>query len=362
MQNGKRNKNDMQDINTFLSYDEQIEYLKNKNLKIANINSLLEFLKTYGLQKLIYYYSVPFVKNNLICDSYENNVNSDMILNFFEFDRKIANLMFNYLNQIESKIATSIAYEILFLLDKLGIKRTNLFDKTIVSNPNKLDAENLKFLHKYFFNDSLNDEELEKRLLNITKSINLGEWKNIHLKKMKHYVKLWELPFDKLIIKFSFENLVYFLDILKPEIQNKIFFNFDKIKNLNLTNSTILIFILAMKSFKDRIVSNESIYDYGLNWREPFKRGNESESKTEDNQFLFLKDPEIIYGDLKYNSEIIGASKRAKKFINFITVLNYFSDRNIKKDVTHFISGFILECSKTWNINSINYIKNKLLY
>lgn len=85
----RKNKNDIIDSNEFLSYEEQIKYLTNKHLNIIDKNSFLNFVETYGLQKLVCYYSTHFVKNNLINHDYQDDATSDMIIGFLKLIKKL---------------------------------------------------------------------------------------------------------------------------------------------------------------------------------------------------------------------------------------------------------------------------------
>lgn len=96
----------------FLSIDEQIKHLKeNRNLKIINKKKLKTYLSYYNFQNFINAYNDPFMmgfrrSNNLFIDG----VNENAIIDLFNFDRTVSNLLLSNIQNIERMFNTAFCY------------------------------------------------------------------------------------------------------------------------------------------------------------------------------------------------------------------------------------------------------------
>lgn len=95
----------------FKNFKEQINILNNdEKLNIDNDSSyerLLYYLKKFNMQKVIDGYNKPFFQDNNRTKKYWHNVDSNMILDFFDFENNISNLLIKSILKIEVKLNTS---------------------------------------------------------------------------------------------------------------------------------------------------------------------------------------------------------------------------------------------------------------
>lgn len=122
-----------------LDFNEQVNNLKEKNLTInENKEELIDFLKIYGYERIINYYSKPFCEDFQKIKNYRNGVDSNAILKFIEFENEILYFILKILHELEMKFATIIAYEIL-----QNFKNNNILRNSLISKDNNLKKWNL---------------------------------------------------------------------------------------------------------------------------------------------------------------------------------------------------------------------------
>ena len=92
---------------SFLHFDELIEKLEKKNLIIIDRPNLIYYFKPFNYQRVINEYNKPFLIN-LIDRKYLQNANSQMIIDFFNFDRFLSVLITSDLHSIGMKLSSSI--------------------------------------------------------------------------------------------------------------------------------------------------------------------------------------------------------------------------------------------------------------
>lgn len=92
----------------FLTYEEQIEKLKNKKLKIDEEESAIEILKNTSYYSLINGYKVIFKDNSN--DFYKQDVSFDNFYQLYLFDVELRRLVMNYILILERKIKSIYSY------------------------------------------------------------------------------------------------------------------------------------------------------------------------------------------------------------------------------------------------------------
>lgn len=97
-----------------LKYEEQVEYLKSKFLKIDDEDKVKKYLLTIGYARFKSYFKL-FCNNN---GKFKNNFSFDDLLVIYIFDRKLRNLFLDALERIEITIKNSI-------VDTISIKYDN---------------------------------------------------------------------------------------------------------------------------------------------------------------------------------------------------------------------------------------------
>lgn len=86
----------------FKDFDSQIQLLADRNLNIDSKNNLREYLENYSYQRVINGYNDPFFLNyDRRTNWYEDTAKSSMILNLFDLDFYIKQLLWKYVIKIE---------------------------------------------------------------------------------------------------------------------------------------------------------------------------------------------------------------------------------------------------------------------
>ncbi len=98
----------------FLSIDQQINLLEDRGLTVYDVEKLKWYLTNYNYQNIINGYNDFFMFNNdRKTNIYKKNINSNMIIALFNFDRKISNLLFPNILNIERKFSTLLCFQII---------------------------------------------------------------------------------------------------------------------------------------------------------------------------------------------------------------------------------------------------------
>lgn len=180
----------------FKTFEEQIELLKKRKLKITDEQELLKYLKNANYQRIINGYNDPFfVDFNRKTNEYRSEVDSSMIISLYEFDRKIATLVNIYLHKIEVKLSTALCYEMLNKISRskcppLQNTASNLWRELF---PHFFEKQKLRNKEEYE-----TDEEYKKRT---------EAFQNLVLNPM-HSIEPWfkgEMTVDRLILSYDEE-------------------------------------------------------------------------------------------------------------------------------------------------------------
>jgi hypothetical protein len=114
-----------------------IKGLAKNGLQIGDKSILNYHIKNFNFNTFIYGYSTPFY-SDIEKRRYDLDANSDELINFYKFDRDMANHVLRYILVIEKIVNTSVAYGI---INYFHIKDKCLF---------KLDQDYIE--HKIFIN------------------------------------------------------------------------------------------------------------------------------------------------------------------------------------------------------------------
>ena len=97
-----------------LTYEEQLQLLKDRGLIVANDDLALSHLKSINYYRLsVYWY--PFRKreqNGTVSDCFEKGANFDDVIELYEFDRSLRLLVMDAIEQIEVRLRSLFAYRI----------------------------------------------------------------------------------------------------------------------------------------------------------------------------------------------------------------------------------------------------------
>lgn len=228
----------------FRDLDEQILLLKQKGLLINDIEKLKWYLKSFNYQNFINGYNDFFmINNNRKIDKYKPKATSNGIIELFNFDRNISKLILGDIQNIERKIATSLAYTI-----SLVMKENNFNDGMI------FNFEYNDVVIRKIFNISL-DNEWKEIQENIKTNIDLNN------KIFKNTLSIKEIPIWTLVIYLSFGNLIYLLERVKNNVFNKIMFNSTLYNYQNISKIEMIEILKILKNVRNRICHNNVLYN-----------------------------------------------------------------------------------------------------
>lgn len=220
----------------FLTIEKQIQHLEhNRNLTINNSKKLEFYLSNYNFQNIINGYNDPFMKgfrrqNNQFLD----DINENAIIDLFNFDRSISNLLLSNIQNIERKFNTSFCYIV----------------AQVMNNNNLPNGDIINHLDIIFKKIKINES---RKILNNVYKVSSN---NILFKKYNKQPSL--IPIWTYGIYFSFGDLLKLFKNLKEEIQVMIIqFNFCCFKN---TNDFITIMSI-IKNIRNRCCHNNVVYN-----------------------------------------------------------------------------------------------------
>lgn len=172
----------MAEVKKHITFKEQIEKLKSKGCTINNIDVCENNLKHIGYYRLSAYF-LPFKKQD---NTYENGLTFDRVLNIYDFDRKLRNIIFAAIEVIEVSLRARLADFHSQKYGPLGYLDSNSFNS-------KHDA--VKFKGKI-------DREIENN-------------KNVLF--VKHHIEKYDSKFPLWVIceLFTFGTISYFYNDLK---------------------------------------------------------------------------------------------------------------------------------------------------
>ena len=126
----------------FLSYEEQVEKLKNKELKIENEDYAIQLLKNYSYFDLVSGYKEPFKRKNGV---YKANVAIEDIYALYCFDDRLRALILRYVLKIEKHIKSLISYS---FCEKYGEDQSQYMNVTNFNYTDKMQGEINKLVNK----------------------------------------------------------------------------------------------------------------------------------------------------------------------------------------------------------------------
>lgn len=244
--------------------DEQIENLKLKGLRFRNEELAKEIILNENYYFLTYGYEEIFLNLKNTKSGYEDETYFEELYAIYNFDRELKNLIFDYINIVETKLKSYIAYE---YIEKYGeedlLKRENL-DNSFKSNL-KLDKIK-KQVDENIENASKNNKDLQLyidkdgylkplimvkyfmfgNIINLYSIMKKGDKEKIasHFKQSSYVVekKLKMLNVIRNIcahggilfnFKYSINNLYSVMKVLKEFLDKDIFYNmFVRVENL----------------------------------------------------------------------------------------------------------------------------------
>ncbi|MCQ9628357.1 Abi family protein [Cetobacterium somerae] len=158
----------------FKTYQEQIEILKSRGLKLKDETAAKEYLKRENYYNIINGYKDLFLKSDASPEMFQNNVYFEEIYSLYKFDRSFRNILMKKILIFENNFKSIIAYE---FSNKYGYKNYLNSD-----NFNQSNIENKKNVIK-LIGDIHGDINRQ-----LDKDNSLNHYLNIH-----GYIPLWVL-------------------------------------------------------------------------------------------------------------------------------------------------------------------------
>lgn len=221
----------------FKTISEQIELLKNRNLRIYDINIATNILENNNYYYLINGYKNLFIDYSCKEEQYIEGTTIEEIYSLYEFDRKIRIIFLEYILLIERKIDTYIAYE---FSAEHGHK-----DYLI---PNNFDY------------NKKNQKKIDKFLKDINLEI-LHQYKNSN-KMIVHYLDIYGyIPLWVLIRILSFGKVSKLYSFMKPKEKNNIS------KKFNIKSEILKIYLTNLGEIRNICAHDEKLYDVNLRFK-----------------------------------------------------------------------------------------------
>lgn len=94
------------EVKKFLTFEEQLQYIKNKGFIISDKDKCLDFLKNVNYYNISAYFA-PFKTKN---GKYKSNIDFKCVYKMYEFDRKIRVLIFSAIEEVELHLRTQLSH------------------------------------------------------------------------------------------------------------------------------------------------------------------------------------------------------------------------------------------------------------
>lgn len=94
------------EVKKFLTFEEQLHCIENKGFIILDKDKCLSFLEKVNYYKISAYFTLFKDKNG----KYKSNIDFECVYKMYEFDRKIRNLIFSVIEEIELHLRAQLAY------------------------------------------------------------------------------------------------------------------------------------------------------------------------------------------------------------------------------------------------------------
>lgn len=228
----------------FYNNEELISKLINKGLKINDKSKLLWYLQSFNYQNVINGYKKPFLINDYYKE-YLHSANSQMIIDFFNFNQTISNLLIGDLHAIEMKFSTAISIELMKII-RLSHPTRTVF--------NALSIEEKEKIFKWKSPERMREirDELQSNfdILKSNKEFIDDSW-----------ISWEEVPLYSLSLLWTFGLAIKIFTYLDDEIKKNILTkHFESLKNLNM--NTFISLLNCFKDLRNKISHNEPIYQH----------------------------------------------------------------------------------------------------
>lgn len=220
----------------FLTYEEQINLLKSKGLKINNDMEAVEQLKQHSYFDLINGYKYPFKTTD---GKYKTNSSFNDICALYNFDDEIRYVLLKRIMEVEIHIKSLLSYS---FCEKFGEAQHTYLNTT---NYNYANASNQFEINKLI--------QIITGILNDNKSFTYMR----HQKEIYNNIPLWVL-----VKAMTFGNISRMYNYQLPQIQTRICKEF-----IGVNENALASFLDLLTRFRNVCAHNERLFDYKYNKR-----------------------------------------------------------------------------------------------
>lgn len=203
----------------FLKINEQINLLATRGLNIVNRNRLIKYIKNYNYQNFVNGYNdLLFINEDRKFNKYKNDVNSNDLIEIFNFDRWIGFMILSNILNIERMISSYITTVICEYMSKYD-------EYSFILN---WDLDTYKYIFKEYFDDNSNNTKSETKKFDDIKKIIKGEFikkKSYSLLVNKYKNCENDIPLWTLSIYWTFGAINKLFKYLNQELSNKVLEN-----------------------------------------------------------------------------------------------------------------------------------------
>jgi len=217
----------------FLTYEQQIEKLRDKGLLIQDETHAIDILTQIGYFSIINGYKTPF--KDPANGQYKKGSTFEDIENLYNFDEALRDLFFKYLLKVEQKLKSHISH---------------CFSEEYGNSINDYTS-----LYNYDYRNPEKTFDILKLLGEINRVITA----NFNADNLKHYIiKHEDIPLWVLSRKLTFGNVSKMFNMFTVPLQKKISKNYSNLTNTSQLSAIISVLVL----FRNTCAHNDRLYNY----------------------------------------------------------------------------------------------------
>ncbi|MDE6473445.1 MAG: Abi family protein, partial [Ureaplasma sp.] len=241
-----------------LTIEQQIELLKCRNLKINNVSKTKWYLERYNYQLIINGYNDPFIKSfDRRKNLYDYDSSFESIIELFDYDRMISDIILSEIQNIERTLSHKIAYIISEEMFTYKQKNGKIF---------KIDDK----LFKILFKEKIPFNEFKSEITKYVNKIN----DNLFI---KYHSNIEDIPIWTLSLSWTFGNLIFIFRNLNKNLQKKIINSYG---NLSWNIDQFTKIMIVLNRIRNRTAHNNVLYNVSI------KLNNKMKSFFEINEDL----------------------------------------------------------------------------
>lgn len=219
------------DRKKFLTYEQQIDLLKNKGLNIPDSEKAITLLKEHSYFDLINGYKKPFKAED---GNYKKNISFDDIYCLYCFDDELRYALIKRIMEVEIHIKSLLSYSFCeqFGDEEAGYLNVNNYNYSITSNQSEIN-----------------------KLISIITDLQNKSDSFLYMKHQKS--KYGNIPLWVLVKVMTLGNASKMYSFQKPEIQTKISKEFK-----GITEHGLETFLDILTKFRNVCAHNERVFDH----------------------------------------------------------------------------------------------------